>query len=78
MVLTNCAQHSIAAIWADSHILNIISLPFFGHWLDRILIGFQISRKFRSFNQQHHRADTASNSQTAAMLDVGRKQFEAI
>ena len=28
--------------------------------LDRILIGFVVIRKFRSFNQQHHPADTAT------------------
>ena len=38
--------------------------------VDRLLICFAVIRKFRSFNQQHHRADTATNSQTAAMPDV--------
>jgi len=31
-----------------------------------------LSIKFTFFNQQHHRADTASNTQTAAMLGVSR------
>jgi hypothetical protein len=30
-----------------------------------------IKRKIRSFNKHQHQADTASNSQTAAMLGVG-------
>jgi len=29
-----------------------------------------VKRKFRSFNKHQHRADTASNAQTAAMLGV--------
>ena len=62
-----CSQHSIAAIWADSYILSIISLPIFSHRLDSSLIHFAVIRKFRSFNQQRHRADTATNSQTAAI-----------
>ena len=60
----------LATIQADSYILNIISLLFFCFRLDRILIRFAVKRKFRSFNKQHHRADTATNSQSAAMLDV--------
>jgi hypothetical protein len=36
------AQQSIAAIWADSYILNIISLPIFIHRLDRLLIHFAV------------------------------------
>jgi len=33
-------------------------------------LAFELPEKFRSFNQQQHRADTASNPQTAAMLGV--------
>ena len=64
------AYIALHTIWADSYILNIISLPIFIHRLDRLLIHFAVIRKFRSFNQQQHRADTALNSQTAAMLGV--------
>jgi hypothetical protein len=64
------ANKSIAAIWADSYILNIISLSIFSHRLDRLLIHFAVIRKFRSFNKHQQRADTASNSQPAAMLNV--------
>jgi len=42
------------------------------HQLGRLLIDFTAMRKFRSFNQQQHRADTAATSQTAAMLGVVR------
>jgi len=35
-------------------------------------LAFELPGIFRSFNQQHRRADTASNSQTAAMLGVNR------
>jgi len=43
-VLINChaANKSIPAIWADSYILSIISLIFFGFRVDRLLIRLRI------------------------------------
>ena len=55
----------------------LFSLLIFSHRLDRIPIAYDfgyaprrrlslaVKIKNRSFNQQHHRADTATNSQTA-------------
>jgi hypothetical protein len=62
---------SIAASWADIHILSIILLPIIGYWLDRLLISFVVIRKNRFFNDHQHPSDTASNTQPAAMLCVG-------
>jgi len=36
-----------------------------------------VKRKFRSFKLRQHRADTATNSQTAAMLGVNRNAAAA-
>ena len=51
----------------------IISLSIIGHGFDRLLIRLRsliLSIKFTFFNKQHQRADTATNSQTGAMLEV--------
>jgi hypothetical protein len=48
-------------------------LPTIGYWLDRTLIGFAVMRKIRFFNEHQHLADTASNTQPAAMLCVSGK-----
>jgi hypothetical protein len=39
-----------------------MSLPIFSHRLDRLLTGFAVIRKIRSFNVQQYQADTATNS----------------
>jgi hypothetical protein len=38
--------------------------------------GLVVTIKFTFFNQQHHQADTATNSQPAAMLKVVRHATE--
>jgi len=65
MRLTKHCRNLGGQSYSQHHVATNLS-----HRLDRILIGFVVIRKFRSFNQQRHRADTASNSQTAAMLGV--------
>ncbi len=72
------ANKSIYAMRADSHILSIISLPFFGFRLDRspcrlahfchapsAQASLVFSIKFTFFNQQHHQADIATMPRTA-------------
>jgi len=42
---TTTGNKSIPAIWADSHMLSIISLIFFGFQVDQLLIRLRILQR---------------------------------
>ena len=46
----------------SAHIFNFLQF----RWTD-LQLAFVVMRRIRSFNKQHHPADTASNAQPAAM-----------
>ena len=71
--------HNIALpqIWADGSKINNISLLFFSsRWTD-LQLAFVVRRKIRSFNKQHHPADTAANAQPAAMPPLAVTSMKA-
>ena len=65
------ANIALPQIWADGSKINITLLLFFSfRWTD-FQLAFVVRGKIRSFNKQHHPADTASNAQPAAMPPLG-------
>ena len=60
-------NNALPQLGADGNNLSFTLLLFFSSGWTDLQLAFVVRGKIRSFNEQHHPADTASNAQPAAM-----------